>query len=311
MGYIRLHHLNDGILFFAGEFQQALNYWNDAVQGNPNVRTLFFDTSFGIKRHCGVSYHYSAGSTLPGLDIFTNLISIDGKGGTLGQAWVCYEVNNYPRISLNEYELVDLMNEYNKGNLVDLIRHEIGHALGLGSSWPNFNLVSDLDTNKPKYIGYHARTGYMQIGGGSSTSVPLENTGGSGTRNKHWKEKKFGKELMTGYLDDGKTPISMVSLMSLMDMGYIVDLSKAESFTVLKETEENEHKGTRVGNDVKEFEPFDLEVAIAENEANVRFQQELIAVAIVVGALAALIALLAFRKKNRATKSQVVDESKV
>jgi hypothetical protein len=29
--------------------------------------------------------------------------------------------------------------------------------------------------------------------------VPVENSGGSGTRDAHWRESEFGNEVMTGY----------------------------------------------------------------------------------------------------------------
>jgi hypothetical protein len=63
--------------------------------------------------------------------------------------------------------------------------------------------------------------------------VPVENTGGAGTRDGHWRESVFGSELMTGFYDSGvANPLSAVSAASLRDLGYVVDDSRTEAFTL-------------------------------------------------------------------------------
>jgi len=62
--------------------------------------------------------------------------------------------------------------------------------------------------------------------------VPVENTGGAGTRDSHWRESVFDRELMTGFLDAGPAPqpISIVTLGSLWDMNYLVAYANADAF---------------------------------------------------------------------------------
>ena len=50
----------------------------------------------------------------------------------------------------------------------------------------------------------------------------------------HWKESVYDGELMTGYLEPRgkKMPLSAMTIGALADLGYEVDLSKADGFTV-------------------------------------------------------------------------------
>ena len=63
--------------------------------------------------------------------------------------------------------------------------------------------------------------------------VPVENTGGSGTRDSHWRESVFDAELMTGYMNAGvANPLSAVTAASLRDLGYSVDVARADSYAL-------------------------------------------------------------------------------
>ena len=60
----------------------------------------------------------------------------------------------------------------------------------------------------------------------------LANTGGSGTRDGHWRESTFDTELMTGFTERGPMPLSVITVGALADLGYTVDRSKADPYTV-------------------------------------------------------------------------------
>jgi hypothetical protein len=62
--------------------------------------------------------------------------------------------------------------------------------------------------------------------------VPVEGTGGPGTRNSHWRETVFKNELMTGFLNNGSNPLSIVTIASLADMGYVVDSGEDDAFVI-------------------------------------------------------------------------------
>ena len=48
----------------------------------------------------------------------------------------------------------------------------------------------------------------------------------------HWRESVFESELMTGWVDAGQNPLSVVTVSSLADMGYQVDVSSADPYTL-------------------------------------------------------------------------------
>ena len=56
--------------------------------------------------------------------------------------------------------------------------------------------------------------------------------GGTGTADAHWRESVFGNELMTGFVDAGTNPLSRVSVASMADLGYAVNLAGADPYTL-------------------------------------------------------------------------------
>ena len=61
----------------------------------------------------------------------------------------------------------------------------------------------------------------------------MENeSGGPGTRDSHWRNSVFLNELMTGSLSFRANPLSRVTLASLADLGYDVDLDGADDFPI-------------------------------------------------------------------------------
>jgi hypothetical protein len=62
--------------------------------------------------------------------------------------------------------------------------------------------------------------------------VPVENTGGQGTRDAHWRESIFGRELMQGFAKAGGMPLSRITTGSLQDMGYLVNLNASDSYSL-------------------------------------------------------------------------------
>jgi hypothetical protein len=59
----------------------------------------------------------------------------------------------------------------------------------------------------------------------------VENGGGPGTRDAHWRESVFFDELMTGYVGPGRDlPLSRVTIASLADLGYQINMAAADPF---------------------------------------------------------------------------------
>jgi hypothetical protein len=63
--------------------------------------------------------------------------------------------------------------------------------------------------------------------------VPVEDTGGEGTADAHWREAVLDNELMTGFIGSGQNPLSRITIASLADQGYTVDPAAADDFSLL------------------------------------------------------------------------------
>jgi hypothetical protein len=72
----------------------------------------------------------------------------------------------------------------------------------------------------------------VKLSGLAAKTLPVENKGGQGTRNSHWRETVFGNELMTGFLSGTTQPLSRMTIASLADLGYKVDPSVADEFNL-------------------------------------------------------------------------------
>lgn len=114
------------------------------------------------------------------------------------------------------------------GILTDVILHEMGHILGIGTLWSSKGLKSGFT-----YTGSNALAEYRVLSGNSSAlSIPLETGGGSGTAGVHWSEATFGNELMTGYVGSAPDPLSRMTIASLKDLGYSVNLGAADPYAL-------------------------------------------------------------------------------
>jgi len=74
--------------------------------------------------------------------------------------------------------------------------------------------------------------GRLRGGGSGPTAVPVENTGGPSTRNGHWRESIFFNKLMSGFIAEASNPISRMTVASLQDLGYVVNMGAAESYSL-------------------------------------------------------------------------------
>ena len=181
----------------------------------------------------------SLSMTIDDLVIFAAVEHIDGPGQVLGQAGWCYRRSGgLPIVGLMRFDAADVANLEAGGQFSSVILHEMGHVLGIGTLWNAFGLLhnpssagSTLDTY---FSGAGAIAGFDAVGGSTYTAgqkVPVENTGGPGTINGHWRESVLGRELMTGFLNSGvANPLSLVTVRSLADLGYVVDVNAADAY---------------------------------------------------------------------------------
>jgi hypothetical protein len=114
------------------------------------------------------------------------------------------------------------------------MQHEIGHILGIGTLWSGyFPLSTGIGGADPRMTGFRSRMAASTLGAtlDREVGVPLENTGGNGTRDGHWRESVFGDELMTGFI--GRVnPLSILTVQTMADFGYVVDVSRVETYAL-------------------------------------------------------------------------------
>ncbi len=133
------------------------------------------------------------------------------------------------------FDVADLDALEQAGFLDEVIVHEMGHVLGIGTIWSTLDLLQGAGTDDPYFTGAAALQAFLDVGGAvyAGNPVPVANTGGAGTRDAHWRESVFDNELMTGFLNGGvANPLSVVSIASLEDLGYVVDLGAADAYAL-------------------------------------------------------------------------------
>ena len=126
--------------------------------------------------------------------------------------------------------------------------HEIGHALGFGTTWTLRGVTPAPGPNTSPLLVYNGPAGvaaynevFANVLPRPVDGVPFENSGGVGSVRSHWRESVFENELETpiaeggsttdiptGQIDDtGRSPLSRVTAASLIDLGYDVDVNAA------------------------------------------------------------------------------------
>lgn len=160
--------------------------------------------------------------------------AIDGPGGILGFAGWCHRrpvAGGLPVVGAMVFDEADIDDFGNLGLLDEIVAHEMGHVLGIGTLWNEFGLRDGPDAD-PFFTGALAIQAFLDAGGGAYTGdpVPIENMGGTGTIFAHWRESVFDNELMTGFINIGANPLSAVSIASLADMGYGIDPGAADPY---------------------------------------------------------------------------------
>ena len=161
--------------------------------------------------------------------------AIDGPGSILGQAGptALRPDSLLPARGIMAFDVADLSQMEANGGLFNVIVHEMGHVLGFGTLWDRLGLLDGAGGPNPQFMGANAMREYAAlIGAEEPVPVPVANTGGRGTRDGHWRETVFGNELMTGFLNSGRNPLSRLSVAAMEDMGYQVNYNAADPFTL-------------------------------------------------------------------------------
>lgn len=204
---------------------------------NINAQNLPNDV---LKDFCGVTGQPPLNEIIDDLIIYASVRSIDGPGQTLARAGWCLGRDDpnrgnifFPGVGVMEFDSADI--DRFAASLQQIITHEMFHVVGVGSIWDvDRNLITGAGGPDPRFTGEQARMACQGFGGTVSclTDVPVENEGGSGSADGHWREATFDTEMMTSLIDSGEMPISSMTIGSLIDVGYTVNVLNNDGFTM-------------------------------------------------------------------------------
>ena len=214
-------------------FQQAAEKWQSIISEDiPDAVSVYLSDSHD---------HLFVG-LVDDLRIYTEFDNIDGFGGTLAEAGPTNyrETPFLPTAGIMRFDTADF--DSGSSAFLNTIVHEMAHVLGFGLIWDDLGLLENPsldDDDNPidpapdtHFTGPLAIAAFNNAGGTSysGAKVPVENSqGGPGTQDGHWRESVLDNELMTGFVDIS-TPLSAISIQSLADIGYTVDVSQADSY---------------------------------------------------------------------------------
>ncbi|MCZ0933663.1 MAG: leucine-rich repeat protein [Gemmatimonadetes bacterium] len=183
--------------------------------------------------------------TVDDIAIVATVREIDGEDGLLARAGPCVirAGSRLPSVGALELDAADLARLEERGNLKDVeevILHEIGHVLGIGTVWVHHGLLrnpsvhdSGADTH---FTGPLAIAAFDERGGANyddGEKVPVENTAGPGSADSHWRESVLAHELMTPFQAVGERDLlSLITVQSLADLGYAVKVGLAEIYRI-------------------------------------------------------------------------------
>ncbi len=198
------------------------------IQAADYFTTVITDDIGGGGRFRGIG-------TIDDLYVSAELKFIDGAGGILGQAGptAAWSANSLTAAGQMQFDTADAQKYFGLGLWDDIVTHEMMHVLGFGTLW-EYNRTGLVDKAAGEYYGTAGVAAYNRalglVGDNEVEFIPVETDGGSGTAGGHWDDATLLNELMTGYINDDGTStntsdnyLSSFSVMSLADLGYVVD----------------------------------------------------------------------------------------
>lgn len=227
--------------FTASQRQAVLDAaarWSEVVTGDLPSVTVSSGTKLcpdtGIENVSWPRY----GGTIDDLLVFVAMADMDGENGTIGYGGPCRirSGSELPYAGRLALDVDDVDSLEARGLLETTALHEMGHVLGIGTMWSvlSRDLVDPAcpppdGGPEPRFTGADATDAHVHVGGSGHPYV--EGDGPVGTACGHWDNDRYGHELMTGYLS-ANAALSRVTIGSLADLGYQVDLGAADAYTV-------------------------------------------------------------------------------
>ena len=186
----------------------------------------------GFSGLCGDhSYRIPAGERIDDLRIYITIFDdyLDAPSGWGGPD-VLRETSRLSVVGCMGFNLVDI--DYSYGTAL----HEIGHVLGVGTLWYDFGFLQNPSWNNPNadthFNGPLAIAAFNRAGGRNyaGAKVPVYRGEKRRSVDSHWRDSVLVDELMT--TTGGSNLLSAITLQSLADLGYSVDVTQANPYTL-------------------------------------------------------------------------------
>ena len=210
--------------------------------------------------------------TIDDVLILAEVAAIDGASNTLAVAGPCAvrsgASGSFPVLGHMKFDIADI--DALGDRLEIVILHEMLHVMGFGTMWGDLSLLAGGGTADPHFQGAHANDFFARLNNGAvytGLPIPVEGLPAPvGTRDSHWRESVFDHELMTGFIDRDRNPLSATTIGSLQDLGYVVDVGRADAFDLANpaalRASASSIAGSRIslGGDVRTQPPIRLDV---------------------------------------------------
>ena len=140
-----------------------------------------------------------------------------------------------PALGLIVFDAADVDGLAQSGELSTVAIHEMAHVLGFGLLWSSGGFLRNPSRGNPgadtHFSGTNAVVAFNAAGGTSYTGgkVPVQ-TGGD---DRHWRDAVMGNEIMAPTLSLNESErLSAITIQSLADLGYQVNASLAQSYSL-------------------------------------------------------------------------------
>lgn len=193
-----------------------------------------------LESNCGVTGVTAFSESIDDVIIYASVSPIDGAGKILASAGPCFVRDtangSATIIGVMRFDADDIEALITSGRMNDVILHEMLHVVGVGTLWVRKNLLVGGGTSTTRFVGPLAIAACHSLGGLAvcDASVPVENTGGGGTADSHWRESIFNDELMTGFIEPpgALNFLSSITVQSLADLGYVVNNFATDAYSI-------------------------------------------------------------------------------
>lgn len=218
--------------------EQAVERWRRIVAQTelPTADVLADDDleCFGVR----------PGFRMPEIEDLLVLATVTSDNNSAFMAGPCRmrDGSHLPLVAVVKFNATSLDQLDADGRLSEVAVHLIGHVLGIGTIWDDLGLLRNpsrqgnrgADTH---FTGPLATAAFDAAGGAAYTGgarVPVENGFSDTWNDSHWRTSVMQNEIMTPFacVEPGSSPLSAITIQTLADFGYSVDVSLADPYTL-------------------------------------------------------------------------------